>query len=246
MAAECWATGVWWAYRRRVRRAVTLLLLVAACKESGPTEADLKARAEARRKLCEQHRPRLEARWAWFTATAHALRGADPLEHEVMPVRGLKLRELHLFDKDAAATADANSVGDFDGPKRGITGSCLHRVEECKVDDASLEDALKGCASIDAWVVLRTTHQEDPKPIEGYLKYKPGSLRAEAYVYALDPPDGGAAVQLGAFEFGTKLRGDVEIYREWTTEQINAALYEAMRTSAWKAIEQRLNAPAED
>jgi hypothetical protein len=225
-----------------VRTPLAALLLLAACKE-GPSEAQLATQRKAEQdKLCAANRDRIRAQWEQLGAIAREVRAAPPVEKDELPQRPLKLRELHLGDSDAAAaTADTNYLSDFEGPKRGITGSCLHRLEECRADDTFLEPALSGCTSLDSAVLVRPVEEQKPRPFDnGVRKYTGGFIRGEAFVYALAGADGGKPVKLGAFRFATRLTGEVEIYRDFTSAQIEQALSEGLRKSAWSAVEERL------
>ena len=52
-------------------------------------------------------------------------------------------------------------------------------------------------------------------------------------------PTGDVATNMDSI--ATKLTGEVEIYREYTSAQIEHTLNEALRKSAWRAVEARLN-----
>lgn len=216
------------------------LFAAAACKPSGPSDAELAAKRAAELKaLCSNPVPR--AKWDQLVAIAERVRAAPPVTKDELPSAGsFKFRELHLGDGVAAST-DANWLYDFDGPKRGLIGSCVLRQEECKTDGWGFEAALEGCASIDSYVLIRPVEERRPKvPEGGGPKYEGGFLSGEAFVFGLAAPDGGAPVQLGAFRFSTKLRGEVEVYRDSPTKDIEYALNEALRKSALRQLEAML------
>lgn len=216
------------------------LVAVAACKSDGPSDAELAAKRAAELKaLCTDPLPR--AKWDQLVAISERVKAAPPVTTNELPAAGsFKFRELHGSD-GVAATTDANWLYDFEGPKRGIIGSCVFRQEQCKTDEWGFEDALKGCAGIDSYVLIRPLEERRPTvPEGGGPKYNGGSLSAEAFVFALSGADGGAPVQLGAFTFSTKLRGEVEVYRDSPTKDIEQALYEGLRKSALRQLEAML------
>lgn len=220
-----------------MRRSLALLLLgFAACKPSGPPPAELAAQREVElKKLCADPGPR--ARWEQLAALAKQVKEAPPVKAAAVPAAPLKFRELHLSD-DVPASTDVNWVYDFEGQRRGIIGSCVLRQEQCRSDDTGLEAALRGCATIDAYVVIRPLEERRPRvPEGGGTKYEGGTLSAEAFAFSLAGGDGGAPVQLGAFTFHTKLRGEVEVFRDSPTEDIERALNEGLRKSALRHLE---------
>ncbi len=214
-----------------VRALAAAVVLLSACKEAGPTAAQLKAE---RQKVCDASLPRLRAKYQQLEGLAKQVKAREPLEADERPHTALKLSALRL-DEQAAKT-DANYVADFDGPKRGIVGSCLHRVEACSADDTGMDEALARCDRIDSAVIIRPTEHVPAKPTDVEGKYKGGFVRGDAFVFSL--ADG---KQLGAVRFDAQLSGDVEIYRDFTTAQIEAALDEGLRKAALRAIETRLN-----
>ena len=221
-------------------RSVALLLLLSACKPSGPSDAELAAKRAAELKaLCSDPGPR--AKWEELVAISQRVKAAPPVTKDELPAAGsFKFRELHLSD-GVAATTDANWLYDFDGPKRGIIGSCVSRQEACKTDDWGFEEAVKGCANIDSYVVIRPVEERKPKvPEGGGSKYEGGSLIGEAFVFSLAGPDGGGPLQLGAFGFSAKLRGEVEVFRDSPTKDIEYALNEGLRKSALRQLEAML------
>lgn len=218
-----------------MRALTSAVLLLLGCKESGPSEAQLAAARRAeQQKLCAQSGPR--ARWDELVTISKRVKAAPEVRDEQLPTRSLKLRELHFRD-GVTANTDVNWLSDFAGPKRGIIGSCVYRQTECRDDDFGLDEALKGCATIDAYVVVRPLLEEKPKPGEIDGKYRGGYLEAEAFVFALPGPDGGAPVQLGALTFAARLTGEVEIYRDYTASQVEYALNEGLRESALRQLE---------
>lgn len=222
-----------------MKRAVMVAALaLAACKPSGPTKQELEAVAKQKKEhqgLCARSGPR--DRWDSLARIATEVKKKAPLKEDKLPARSIRFRELHLKDGEETATTDVNWLADFEGPKRGIIGSCVFRQVECRDDDTSLEDALKGCASIDSYVVIRTLTEEKPKPGEVDGKYTGGFMTGEAYVYSLVTPDGGFVRELGAVTFDARLSGEVEVYRDSTTAQLEYALNEALRRSALRQLE---------
>ena len=222
-----------------MRRApLGVLLVLCGCKEKGPSEAELAAQAKDRQEreaLCKSPGPR--AQWAQLGALAKQVKAAAPVKEDRLPAeRSFKFRELHVSD-GVAATTDVNWLSDFEGPERGIIGSCVWRQNACRADDAYLKEALDGCATIDSYVVVRVLEAQRPKVQEGGGKYEGGAMTGEAFVFALGGSDGGEAQQLGAFTFTAKLSGQVELYRDYTSTQIQTALDEAMRKSAVRQLE---------
>jgi len=220
-----------------VRALAAAALLLFSCKESGPSSAQLAAQRKAeKQELCDAERPMLQRKWEQLAALAKQVKALPPLEKDEAPKRAVKLRQLHLGE-EASATTDANLLADFDGPKRGIIGSCLHRLEECRADDDGLRAALERCGSIDSVLLIRPIELDAAKPTDVEGKFKGGFMRGEAFVFSLaEPPE-----QLAALTFETRLTEPVEVYRDSTTAQMEHALEEGLRRSALRVIETRLN-----
>lgn len=205
------------------------LLAVAACKPSGPSEADLARRKE----LCA--RPALRERWQQLVALGARVKDAPPVKDEPLaPGRPIKLRELHTGE----GATDAYFLSDFEGaPARGIIGGCVARQETCRPEDPTLEDALKACESIDSVVIVRTLREEKATFGEQRAKYTGGRLEGEAFVFVLGAD---AGQQVAAFPFAAKLSGEVEVWRDSTNAEIEKALGEGMRRSALRQVEAML------
>lgn len=213
-----------------MRAFFAVLLGAAACKEGGPTPAQLEA---ARQQLCAEHAPGIRVKLDQVRALA-AL-GVPPAKAEQLPGRRLELRELH-----ASKPAGANTDVGFAGEARGVIESCAATVAACEGD--WLASTFEGCARIDSYVLVRPVESTKAVVDEAMLnKYKPGKVVGDALVFAL-PEDGGAPQQLGALLLDVKLRGGVEVERDATTAERQHALDEALRRAALAEIEAKLTA----
>ncbi len=213
-----------------MKRLLLALLAVAACKPSAPSEAEL----ARHRELCARPGPR--ERWQQLAALARGVKDAGPARDEPPAAgRTFKLRELHTGE----GTTDAYFLADFEGAAaRGTIGGCVARQEACRAEDPGLEDALKVCESIDSAVIVRTLREEKATFGEQRAKYTGGRLEGEAFVFALGADAG--SQQIAAFPFAAKLSGEVEVWRDSTSAEIEKALGEGMRRSALRQVEAML------
>lgn len=208
-----------------------LLSLAAACKDSGPTAAEL---AAARLKTCATAAASLGPKWEQVKAAAES--DTAPTRVAQLPGRSLKLRALHE-SQPAGTTADAMFKGALE---KSALGRCVARLSTCEGE--WLESTLEGCATLDSFVLVRPVAEAKAQVDEAMLnKYKPGHMSGDALLFAF-ATDGGAATSLGALPFDVKLKGGVEVERDATTAERAQALDDAMRKAVLGFVEHELEA----
>jgi hypothetical protein len=203
-------------------RRLALLLLVSACKESGPPPPDP---AVVRQKLCRERAPKVKQQWDQQNAALKLAREAAPVKTDAPGP--LKLRALH--PGDSGATVDAIYLATADG----LITRCEKELEKCDSDE--VERALDKCAGLDAVLVIKPSLDEPVKVEEAMLnKYKGGHVAGEALLFGL-----GDLFPRAAFTFDVKLHGGVEVERDAPTGDREKVVNEALRKQVLEGIEEK-------
>lgn len=224
-----------------MRFVAVAVLLLTACKEKGPSEQERAARDKAERAaLCEKHGAKVKARWEEVQALRARVKETPAVQDDVVPARPVRFRQLHFREPQQQARADVNFMSDFEGPKRGLLGTCSLRIETCGegLSTYELGEQLEGCASIDTLVLIRPLVHDEPELGKDGTTYRGGTLVAEAFVFALGV-DAGAAT-LGQVIFEAELTGDVEVMRVLKNGDRGYVLNEELRKTALGVLEKKL------
>jgi hypothetical protein len=208
-----------------------ILLLLAACKEQGPSPAELKA---AREQVCRSASPAIDARGDQLRQVAQLATSTDLKTNDAAAARALKLQALHA--RDPGATTDV--VWSKEPESAPLISRCQAQLQRCDGDD--LEPLFKTCAAIDSVVYVRPAVHEKAAVNEAMLnKYTSGHVQGDALAFAF-AADGGTPVLIGATVYDMKLRGGVDVDRDATTVERVQALNEALRRQVLEDIEARL------
>lgn len=197
-----------------------LLFLLVACKESGPSAADLRAQKQQR--------------------CADAAPGVRRLEEQLRLVQQLDLPAV-VTDQPSPVKLDlgaARTAVQWGGDGDSVIERCAEAVKECASE--TLTETFERCAAVDSALLVRLRVEEKAEVNEAMLnKYRPGRVAGSAWAFALRT-DGGAPLQLGAVAFDWKLRGGVDVERDATTAERERALAEALRKEVLGVIEFKL------
>lgn len=209
-----------------------LLLLFAACKEQGPSTAELKA---AREQVCRSASPAIDARGSQLRQVTQLASSTEVKTKDAAAARALKLQALHA--RDPGATTDV--IWSKEPESVPFISRCQAQLQQC--DDDGLEPLFKSCAAIDSVVYVRPAVNEKAAVNEAMLnKYTSGHVQGDALAFAFSP-DGGAPELIGATVYDLKLRGGVDVERDATTAERVQMLNEALRKQVLEDIEAKLS-----
>jgi hypothetical protein len=159
-------------------------------------------------------------------------------EGQKPPVTDPKLRLLELHD-DADANADLMLASELPLFQRAVLGSCRYNDLDGWKDmvSSTVEGALKRCARVRFFLVVRSDVKVDPK-LAGGSKYTGGAFAGDVVVYDLanDPPS-----VVGTFPIEVVMTKSVKVGATASKDLQEYELNEALRKELLHAVEKATN-----
>ncbi|MBI2388490.1 MAG: hypothetical protein HYV09_02635 [Deltaproteobacteria bacterium] len=225
---------------RTAQLGLVACLLLGACKDdTAQIEKARAAEAAQRREAIEKLSPAARAKIGLARKVADVLPSVPRAGDDAKPpVTDPKLRLMELHDDDAA-NADVMLTSELPLFQRAILGSCRYNDATTTsggwsdMVSTSIESALKRCARVRWFLVVRTAVKVAPKLVGG-ATYEGGAYAGDVVVFDLasDPP-----TVAGAFPIEVVLQKSVKVGASATKDRQEYELAEALRKELLQAIE---------